>query len=191
MKRLRSHKTESKVAKNVSLLTTKTLNINTHHMTDAQTIISLSPDWFQSRIDVSGIALVGSYARGAARSDSDIDLVILCAAPRAYRTDEGWPSELPWGRLGLSVSSFRDHDYGKLWSRHVLLSSGVKVEYGFASEEWACINPVDAGTYQVMNARHRILYDRDGKLRELSEHILSREVKYARLNSERSGGDNG
>lgn len=148
-----------------------------YNLPDAGAIISLSTDWFQSRTDVSGIVLVGSYSRGAARPGSDIDLVILCVAPQAYRTNMAWPTELPWGSLGLSVKSLRDHDYGILWSRHVLLSSGVEVEYGFASEEWAEINPVDAGTYQVMNAGHRVLYDRDGKLRELSEHILSRNAR--------------
>lgn len=151
--------------------------MNAYTLPDAETIISLSTDWFQSRTDVSGIALVGSYARGAVRPGSDIDLVILCVTPQAYRTNMAWPSELPWGRLGLSVRSLRDQDYGILWSRHVLLSSGVEVEYGFASEEWAQIDPVDAGTYQVIEAGYRVLYDRDGKLRELSEHILSRKAK--------------
>jgi predicted nucleotidyltransferase len=37
--------------------------------------------WASSQADVQGIALVGSYARGAARDDSDIDLVILTHQP--------------------------------------------------------------------------------------------------------------
>lgn len=45
------------------------------------------------------------------------------------------------------------------------------MEYGFTSQEWAEVNPVAAGTYKVMKAGHRVLYDPDGKLRELSEHI--------------------
>jgi hypothetical protein len=107
--------------------------MNAYSLPDAEKIISLSSHWFQGRDDVLGIALVGSYARGAARSGSDIDLVILCTAPQVYRTNMTWPSVLPWGVIGLSVRSMRDQDYGILWSRHVMLSSGLEVEYGFAS----------------------------------------------------------
>lgn len=38
--------------------------------------------WFQAREGVATIALVGSHARGAARPDSDIDLVLLVDDPR-------------------------------------------------------------------------------------------------------------
>ena len=57
-----------------------------------------------------------------------------------------------------------------------MLSSDLEVEYGFASGAWALINPIDTGTYQVMSAGHRILYDRDGQLRALSEYVLSHKV---------------
>jgi uncharacterized protein len=40
--------------------------------------------WTSKQPDVQGIALVGSYARGAARDDSDIDLVILTDQPHKY-----------------------------------------------------------------------------------------------------------
>jgi predicted nucleotidyltransferase len=37
--------------------------------------------WAARQAGVSGVALVGSHARGAARADSDVDLVLLCEAP--------------------------------------------------------------------------------------------------------------
>jgi len=43
--------------------------------------------WASDQPDVQAIALVGSYARGAARYDADIDLVILTDQPSKYPDD--------------------------------------------------------------------------------------------------------
>jgi predicted nucleotidyltransferase len=144
--------------------------MNSPTPSEVETILSLNSIWFQSRDDVLGIALVGSYARKAAQPSSDIDLVILSTTPQAYRDDVTWPSQLPWNALGVSVKSWRDEDYGLLWSRHVLLSSDLEIEYGFASTGWASI-PIDAVTYQVMKAGHRVLYDPQGLLAAMSEYV--------------------
>jgi predicted nucleotidyltransferase len=40
--------------------------------------------WASVDEDMQGVALVGSYARGEAREDSDIDLVILTSQPQNY-----------------------------------------------------------------------------------------------------------
>jgi uncharacterized protein len=147
--------------------------MDAQNLPDVERIISLSSTWLKSQDDVLGIALVGSYARGAASPSSDIDLVIVCTAPQAYRTDMTWPSQLPWDALGLAIHRMHDQDYGVLWSRHVLLSAGLEVEFGFAPSAWAMYDPIDPGTLQGMRTGHRILYDRDGLLRCLSEYVLT------------------
>ena len=43
--------------------------------------------WASAQLDVQAIALVGSYARGEARDDSDIDLVLLTDQPQNYLED--------------------------------------------------------------------------------------------------------
>ncbi|WP_406010147.1 nucleotidyltransferase domain-containing protein [Streptomyces sp. NBC_00637] len=53
--------------------------------------------WAGNRSDVVGLLLVGSGARGAARADSDMDLVVLSTAPARYAEDEGWAGELDLG----------------------------------------------------------------------------------------------
>ena len=150
--------------------------MDSQSLPDPKMIIALSTTWFQSRDDVLGLALVGSYARGTAKPDSDIDIVILSTTPQAYRTDMSWPSRLPWDEIGVTLKSTRDQEYGILWSRYVTLSSGQEIEYGFTSSEWASIDPVDEGTFQVMSAGHRILYDSGGLLRTLSEYVTSRKA---------------
>ena len=46
--------------------------------------------WASTREDMQAIALVGSYARGAARTDSDIDVVLLTDEPQIYLEDIRW-----------------------------------------------------------------------------------------------------
>ena len=73
---------------------------------------------------MQGIALVGSYARGEARDDSDIELVILTDQPRQYLDDVLWIE-----RFG-SVEKHQTEDYGKLISLRVWYQNGREVEYG-------------------------------------------------------------
>ena len=120
--------------------------------------------------------LVGSRARGEAGPDSDVDLVVLCDSPSAYWADLAWPGSLPWHEIGLGVESTRDEDYGLLWSRRVLLSSELEIEFGFVAEQWARTDPIDGGTLRVVSAGHRIVYDRDGMLRRLSECAAAKGV---------------
>ena len=69
--------------------------------------------WFSEQPDVQAIALVGSYARGAAKDDSDIDLVVLTERPQTYLDDVEWTE-----RFG-AVEKVQVEDYGKLTSLRV------------------------------------------------------------------------
>ena len=44
----------------------------------------------ESEKDIIGLALVGSYARGEAREDSDIDFVIITSNPDTYLDSDEW-----------------------------------------------------------------------------------------------------
>jgi Nucleotidyltransferase domain len=47
-------------------------------------------DWAAHQPTIAGVALVGSYARGEARPDSDIDVVLLCEEPHAFLAHAPW-----------------------------------------------------------------------------------------------------
>jgi predicted nucleotidyltransferase len=47
-------------------------------------------EWAASRTDVRAVVLVGSHARGTARPDSDVDLVLLTERPRDLVDDTSW-----------------------------------------------------------------------------------------------------
>jgi len=80
--------------------------------------------WASAQEDIQAIALVGSYARGAARDDSDIDLVLLTDEPQKYLEDLKWME-----RFG-PVEKHQTENYGKLISIRVWYQNGVEVEYG-------------------------------------------------------------
>ena len=80
--------------------------------------------WASAGPDVQAIALVGSYARGAARDDSDIDLVILTDHPQKYLESTEWTEQFS------TIEKHQIEDYGKLTSLRVWSQDGYEVEYG-------------------------------------------------------------
>lgn len=113
--------------------------------------------WASDQSDVQAIALVGSYARGAARDDSDIDLVILTDQPQKYLDDIKWTE-----RFG-SVEKYQTEDYGKLISIRVWYQNGPEVEYGITTPDWAA-TPLDAGTREVILGGMIALFERGSLL---------------------------
>ena len=114
--------------------------------------------WARSRSDVSGLAVVGSWASGTPRPDSDIDLMLLVPEPQGFRSDQRWPAEIPWSER--RVVDWRDVQYGRAWSRHVRLDPHTEIEFTFCEPSWAAINPVDPGTTTVVAQGCRVLVDK-------------------------------
>ena len=117
-------------------------------------------DWASDKPDVQGVALVGSYARGEAKDDSDIDLVILTDQPQKYLADLKWIE-----RFG-EPEKVQLEDYGRLQSLRVWYKNGVEVEYGITEPDWASV-PLDPGTREVILGGMVVLFER-GML--LSKH---------------------
>jgi predicted nucleotidyltransferase len=113
--------------------------------------------WASSRDDILGVLLVGSYARGEASPDSDVDLVVLTTSPSYYLSSFSW------------VSSFGDYsscsveDWGEVQSVRVFFSSGLEVEAGIALPSWIG-HPIPPTTAAVLRSGCRVLFDRDGSV---------------------------
>lgn len=108
--------------------------------------------WAERHEAVHGVALVGSYARGAERMASDVDLVILTADPDALADTPWFPTLRPGAAL------IRTMRWGPVRERRYRLRSGLLVELGLAPDDWAAV-PLDAGTRRVLADGHRVLYD--------------------------------
>jgi enterochelin esterase-like enzyme len=119
-------------------------------------------EWGLSERAILGIALVGSHARGMARPESDIDLVILLSDPRALGGDADWMT-----RFG-SVRRVSDEDWGPVKAKRVHYADGKEVGFGFVSPAWAATEPCDAGTLAVVKSGIRVVYDPKGLLRNLA-----------------------
>ncbi|MFE9200544.1 nucleotidyltransferase domain-containing protein [Micromonospora sp. NPDC007230] len=123
-------------------------------------MVDLVTGWAAERADVAGVVVVGSWARGAARMDSDVDIVVL--------TDNSGHAEAGvWaGLLGGEV--VRLAEWGPLQEIRLRRPSGFEVELGIVPVSWADTDPVDAGTRRVMRDGHRIAHDPAGVLAALS-----------------------
>jgi hypothetical protein len=125
---------------------------------EAEKVLVEVMQWAEAR-SFSGLALVGSYARGQARERSDIDLVLLANDPDVFRQDAAWLTEIAWSRAGVHPLAHEDAQYGAVWSRHVQLDNGLEIEFSFAPLSWADTTPIDPGTRRVVMDGCRILYD--------------------------------
>ena len=71
-----------------------------------------------------GAGPLGSHARGAARPDSDVDLVKLCEKPEALANRNDWVA-----RFG-EVREAIPEEYGMIRARRVFYQDGLEVECG-------------------------------------------------------------
>jgi predicted nucleotidyltransferase len=120
-------------------------------------LLSGVKEWAAHRPDIAGILLVGSYARGTPRTDSDVDLVILTAEPERYL------DSISFARNFGLVVKWEKEDWGRVTSLRVWYQDGLEVEYGIARPDWAS-QPLDAGTRRVVSDGVQIIFDRDGSL---------------------------
>jgi len=121
--------------------------------------------WAAERPDLHAAALVGSWARDAARADSDVDVVLLTDDRAAYLKDETWLAALG------ATEVLRTQPWGTVTERRVALASGLEVEFGVTSPDWASTSPVDAGTRSVALDGLVVVYDPEGLLAELVEAV--------------------
>jgi predicted nucleotidyltransferase len=109
--------------------------------------------WAANRADILAVGVVGSHARGTARSDSDVDLVIITQNPRPYMDDASWLNFFG------QVIRTSDEDWGLLQSRRTFYADGLEVEFGITTPAWAALDPVDEGTRGVIADGAQAVYD--------------------------------
>jgi predicted nucleotidyltransferase len=125
-------------------------------------LLARAAAWADARDDVAAVALVGSWARGAERPDSDLDLVVLTDDPAGYLERDDWVEEL---QPGAELVATRD--WGTIVERRIRLPSGLEVEVGIGRPSWADTSPVDPGTRRVVRDGMQALYDPRGMLAAL------------------------
>ncbi|WP_433175959.1 nucleotidyltransferase family protein [Actinoallomurus sp. CA-150999] len=127
-------------------------------LAEVEDIVDRVRRWAADRPDVVGLLLVGSYARSAARPDSDVDLMLLSTDLDAYADGA---EELD---LGTPV---RVRSWGPVTERRFVTASGLEVELNVGPAGWADTEPVDPGTRRVVTDGARVLHDPSGLLAAL------------------------
>ncbi|UNT00079.1 nucleotidyltransferase domain-containing protein [Streptomyces tubbatahanensis] len=131
-------------------------------VTEINEVLARVTEWAARRPDVAGLLLVGSCARGTARTSSDIDLVLLVADVSAFDGDA-------WAHgLGLP-QPVRTRQWGAIRERRFAARSGLEVEFGIGAPSWAATQPVDPGTRRVVGDGALVLHDPVGLLAELKD----------------------
>jgi predicted nucleotidyltransferase len=120
--------------------------------------------WAANQTDIMGVALVGSYARGEARADSDVDLVVLTKQPDQLLAEPSWAAAFG------AVIATRIEPWGRVTSLRVSYRSNLEVEYGITTPAWAKL-PADEGTRRVVADGMVVLFDRHGALQGLLDQV--------------------
>ena len=109
--------------------------------------------WASSQSDIQALALVGSYARNAAKETSDVDLVLITTNRDQYLRDTSWIQNFG------NIEKQQIEDYGLLISIRTWYTDGREVEYGITDERWAAV-PLEEGTRRVIMDGMQILSER-------------------------------
>ena len=125
---------------------------------DISNFLSDVVEWATQNDDIRALILVGSHARGEARMDSDIDLVIMTTDPDRYIDN-------PFiDRFG-KVARFQKEDWGRVTSiRAWYVQNGLEVEFGITTPVWI-ERPLDEGTLRVLSDGYVLLVDKEGYFR--------------------------
>jgi len=125
--------------------------------------------WATTQPDIEGVALVGSYARGTATEDSDVDLMILTTDSTRYLKNHDWLS------LFGEVKESRNETWGCVETVRATYRTSFEIEYNFSAPSWAGI-PIDSGTRRVVTDGIKILFDPKRKFDALQKALLVEKV---------------
>ncbi len=125
---------------------------------EVRSLLATLRGWAQERPDVVAVGLVGSWAHGDARMDSDVDVVLLTESQMSYRENEAWVYQM--GGVGLVWT----RRWGTVTERRFALPSGLEVDLVVAPPSWAATDALDEGTRRVVTDGVSVVYDPKGVL---------------------------
>jgi uncharacterized protein len=105
---------------------------------------------------------------------SDVDLVLLTDDPHVYVSEDEWVRQLGAERVVRTMSR------GVVTERRFALASGLEVDVGVGTADWAAVAPVDPGTREVVAAGLYALHDPDGLLAALRRAVTTIRAPRAR-----------
>lgn len=136
-------------------------------MKDISLLIQKVVGWANGQDDIGSVVLVGSYARGAAHKDSDVDLMILADDPDKFIKNNSWASQFG------EIASQKEEVWGMVKTLRVEYKDGLEVEFNFSTLNWASTDPIDEGSKRVMTDGHIIYVDKTNLLKNFVNRLSS------------------
>lgn len=127
-------------------------------------IITKITDWGIFEPKIEAMVLVGSYARGNYKADSDIDICILTKYKEIMVSDTSFIEQFG------TVLNYRKEYWGACTSIRVWYDNGVEIEFGVVEPEWANL-PLDEGTRKVLEDGYQVLFDKKGHFTKDGFHV--------------------
>jgi predicted nucleotidyltransferase len=137
---------------------------------DAEALAKAAAIWVNHQGDLRSLVMVGSFARGTPKPESDLDFVIVADAPEAYGENIGWVQELLLETEGFKlVNVFTKAASGIWWIYIELCRDGRKIEaeIKLVSAEWIDMSSAESEFQQSVRDAFRILVDKSGELENI------------------------
>lgn len=114
--------------------------------------MSMVKEWLIKTDEVILGLLIGSYARGEQREDSDVDYIIMVNNMNQFIEDTHWTSKFG------EVVSIQQEIYEEVTALRVYYTEDIELEFGFVLEDWLS-QPLKETTKEALNNGKKVLKD--------------------------------
>ena len=110
-------------------------------------------EYAENTLHIEAVVMVGSFARGTNRENSDLDLVILSSDKSGMIADSSFVQK--FGKVNKKQIEY----YGACTSIRVWYEDGKEIEFGIVEPSWI-EKPLDIGTKKVLSDGYQVIVDK-------------------------------
>lgn len=115
---------------------------------------------------IESVLIVGSYARGTNKENSDIDIIIISSNKSEMVTDQLFTQA--FGEVHKQQTEY----YGACTSIRVWYGDGKEVEFGIVEPSWISI-PLDSGTFKVLTDGYKLIVDKRNYFENIEIELMT------------------
>lgn len=123
-------------------------------------------DWGQQDDEIDSIIVVGSYARGTQKPESDLDLVVITSNKAKLFQNNQFVNQ--FGKAIKVQTEF----YGAVTSIRATYEDASEIEFSIADATWL-EKPLNPGTKQVLRGGFKVLVDKHNQFKNI--HVTTED----------------